>query len=254
MSHTDLFWLPKPNANANIRLFCFPYAGGGAGTYLPWAENVHKNVELVLIQPPGRGARFTESPFSTMQCFVSSLLQNKGFITSKPYVMFGHSLGSRVAYELCCELDRRRLRLPEYFIASASKAPHLVNEKESIHHLPDLQFWNELSRLDGTPKEVLQNKELIKMLTPMLRADFAIAEEHHSIARRLPVPFLILAGNEDKGVSKEQLSAWQDLTHSAINIVDVNGGHFFVDTHRQEVLTQVNQVLADATKLPAHVS
>ena len=127
LNKNKTFIIPKPQVSARLRLFLFPYAGGSASTYIHWAklfdDNLH--VELVLVQLPGRGSRMTEPLHQTMESIMSELLEHASYITSLPYILFGHSLGGKIAYELACRLRALTLPLPKYLIASASGAPLL---------------------------------------------------------------------------------------------------------------------------------
>src|SRR5438128_11096986 len=55
-------WLnrPKPGSEARLRLFCFPYAGGGASLYRSWAEPLASVAEILSVQLPGRENRLGE--------------------------------------------------------------------------------------------------------------------------------------------------------------------------------------------------
>lgn len=150
--------IPKPKINKKIRLFCFPFAGGNINTYTSWLNKFNDDVELVFIQPPGRGSRISEPPHQSMEPLIKELMQHRNFITETPYVFFGHSLGSRVAYELCCQLKLAGMQLPVYFVASGSKAPYISTNKRCLHNLPKDTFIKELEQLNGTPKEILSNK------------------------------------------------------------------------------------------------
>src|SRR2546430_10624517 len=102
-------WLmiPRPNPNASVRLFCFPYAGGNASIYTSWSRDLSANVELVAVQPPGRANRISEPPHSRMQDLIADLCPAIRALLGKPYILLGHSLGSHVAFELARELRRR---------------------------------------------------------------------------------------------------------------------------------------------------
>ena len=66
-----LFVIPKPIARTKLRLFCFPYAGGGVSTFVPWASDfADDDIELVAVQPPGKGSRIRETPHSNMAALV----------------------------------------------------------------------------------------------------------------------------------------------------------------------------------------
>ena len=59
------FVIPKPNINAELKLICFPYAGGSVSTFLPWVKTLPANVELIIIQAPGRGVNFAGDTWMT---------------------------------------------------------------------------------------------------------------------------------------------------------------------------------------------
>lgn len=237
------FVIPKPNPNARIRLFCFPYAGGNAGTYLAWAEQLPSAVELVALQLPGRATRFAEPAISDMQHMIEALLKHSASFTERPYVLFGHSLGSKVAYEFAATMCRLGNRKPSHLLVSGSGAPHLPGEKIPLYNLPEAEFIAKLEKLQGTPLEILHNKELMAMLTPLIRADFKIADTYRPDARPIHCPLTILGGTLDQDVSADMLAGWNQLTHYPGHVHMIEGNHFFVEQNRSAVLAIVNQTL-----------
>jgi surfactin synthase thioesterase subunit len=243
LSQNSIFVIPNPIRAPKARLLCFPYAGGSAATYSSWENAIHNDVELVIIQPPGRASRMLEEPHQNMNSIIRELLLEFEFITDVPYVLFGHSLGSRIAFELACRIKKQHGRPPSHFIASGSRAPHLsINSKKKSQSTDD-QFIFELKELGGTPDEVLQNHELVQLLLPMLRADFNIAEQYQANQVQIDCPFTILSGDIDHGITKPELQAWQDLTEQDIALEYVSGGHFFIEDSRQLVIQLVNSLL-----------
>ncbi|MDK1314036.1 thioesterase II family protein [Pseudoalteromonas ardens] len=241
--NTKLFVIPKPNPNAKLRLFCFPYAGGSPAIFMPWVGLLPNEVELVFVQFPGRGARMTETAYTDMQHKVDELLTHQAYITEKPFAFFGHSLGSRVIFETTKRLVALGAPLPVHLIASGSRAPHTNSNKTQTYHLPHDEFVAELLKLNGTPKELLEHKELMELLIPLLRADFQIAECYQAQPVSLPCPITVFHGYDDIEISAEQLHGWQDLSKHKIDIHYFNGGHFFINQCKEEVISQVNQVL-----------
>lgn len=179
---------------------------------MPWVEHFGPNIELVLVQLPGRGSRITEVPHDNMNSCVDELVKHADFIASKPCVFFGHSLGSRIAYALSCKLFQLGYRLPRHLLASASCGPHLTNTKRSLYDLPEHAFLDALKKLDGTPPEVLENSELMELLSPLIRADFKVAELYKATSAPLNIQLTVLSGTQDSGVSREQIKAWADLS------------------------------------------
>lgn len=240
MINEKLFVTPKPVESPKVRLFLFPYAGGSAATFIPWAKYFNEDVEMICIQPPGRGARFNEPPYDSMESLVGDLAKHASYITEIPYILFGHSLGCRVAFELTCRLKELGLPSPSYFIASGSRAPHLPRERKPIHDLPDTEFMHELKALNGTPEEILENPELMQLLMPLLRADLRIADNYQSSLVSVDAPILVLHGNEDTLVEKGQLRAWKELTERGVSFTNIPGGHFFLNENPEKVTKQID--------------
>jgi surfactin synthase thioesterase subunit len=235
MVNNKWFWIPRPVMLPKLRLFCFPYAGGSATTYYPWATMLNSEVELVAIQPPGRSNRINETAYCDMHEMVDDLIKSIIPLLNVPFIFFGHSLGSRVAYELATRLKTLELPTPIQFFASGSGAPHIIRTKNQLYNLPEDEFINELQRLGGTPKEVLQNRELMQLVLPLLRADFQIAEAYVSDKIVLNCPIAILAGTEDVSVDHTHLECWKELTPFACEIQYIPGDHFFIEKSKHLV-------------------
>src|SRR5260370_52343 len=63
-----------PRAAPRIRLFCFPFAGGGSAVYRNWAQFIDPTIEGVAIEPPGRLGRITETPIAHIADSVQRLV------------------------------------------------------------------------------------------------------------------------------------------------------------------------------------
>jgi surfactin synthase thioesterase subunit len=225
----------------------FPYAGGSASIYQHWAGlfDDNLNVELVLVQLPGRGSRMTDPLHQTMESLVSELLEHTSYITSRPYILFGHSLGGKIAYELAHKLSGLRLPPPKYLIVSGSGAPHLPFRSEPIHKLPRDAFISEVEKLNGTPPEILSNNELLEFLIPLLRADFRIAAEYQADVCPLECPIMVLGGTDDAVVSIDRLNAWSDLSEVKMTLLFIPGDHFFINHNQRLVVETILPLLAE---------
>jgi medium-chain acyl-[acyl-carrier-protein] hydrolase len=242
-SSSPWYYIPLPNPEATLRLICFSYAGGSASTFIPYAKMLDKNVELVAIQLPGRGARFREPLYFSLSHLITDLVEALKPILNKPYVVFGHSFGARIAYELCLHQLQGKL-LPLHFIGSGCRAVHLDREVPPIYNLPDDKFLEKLKIAGGTSREILNNQELMNLLVPMLRADFEMAETHKATTQHcFPFTATFLHGTADEGVSLESVLEWQRHFTKKITLASVAGGHFFVDECRDQVTAQLNIIL-----------
>ena len=159
-----------------MRLFCFPYAGGNSSIYESWVRSLPSHIELIIIQPPGRATRIFETPHTEMTTLVSELHSVMKGMLDKPYIFFGHSLGSKVAYELLCTIQAHKQNMPERLIVSGSAAAHCKKKPEMTWAKSDNAFIEALKLLQGTPEEFFEHKELVTLLLPMLKADFQISD------------------------------------------------------------------------------
>lgn len=246
MSNQLLFHTPVNNSAAQIRLVCFAYAGGSSTLFMPWLKYLPEQVELVLCQLPGRGARLCDEPYDQMEPLVQDLTQALQIYNDKPLVFFGHSLGAKIAYEVCCALREKKLPLPVNLVASASAAPFHARRRTPIHHLPSAEFIAALGKLNGTPAAALSNPELMELYLPALRADFKVVETYINTSREvLNTRLTLMGGVLDETVSPAELADWNKLFTETTAIRWFQGDHFFINSKSFAVLQHVNKVLSD---------
>ena len=214
---------------ADLQLFCFPFAGGGASAFRKWDTKLPGNIEVCAIQLPGREDRLLEPPFRQIGPLVNALSELVVIGLDKPFVFFGHSMGALVAFELSRRLRRLGGRQPDHLIVSGFRAPHLPDRQAPTYDLPETSFLEELRRLGGTPDEVLQSSELMTLFTPTLRADFALSETY-AYVHEVPLECSISAfvGSDDQEVSYDEVAAWRHHTNGSFSLQSIPGDHFFL--------------------------
>ncbi|MFE9369237.1 thioesterase II family protein [Streptomyces sp. NPDC006711] len=226
------------------KLYCFAHAGGSATEYIRWGRSV-TDTELHAVQLPGRGSRFREPMFPTMQALVAAFLEEVP-LSPQPYAFFGHSLGSLVAYEITRALRDAGRPLPARLILSGCPAPHLPRARVSgpVHQLSDDALIERVASMHGgIPQEVLDSQELRELIVGALRADYRVLETYTwQEAEPLPVPLTILGGSADH--TPEQLNGWQSHTSAPLTVRQFPGGHFYLRTDPDPVL----RALAEAVR------
>ena len=242
-------WLAyrEVNPRARVRMFCFPYAGGGASAYRGWAGSLPPDVEVCPVQLPGRESRLRETPFETPGPLIQALADAlQPYFRDLPFVFFGHSMGAMLSFELSRELRRRGQTLPLHLFVSGRRAPQIPDTEEPIHALPEPEFIEKLRELNGTPEEVLQHAELMKLLIPVLRADFSV-NELYAYAEEEPFDIGIscFGGLGDKEVSRDDCAAWKDQTRARFRLRMLPGDHFFVHSAKDMILESVARDLAE---------
>src|SRR5581483_6245374 len=156
-------WIIRTHSSPRLRLFCFPYAGGGASIYRTWPGKLPPTVEVCPIYLPGRENRIREKLFTHISPLVQALEDALQPHLDRPFAFFGYSLGALVAFELTRHLRRNQLPSPEYLFMAAHRAPQHPQHDSAVHQLPDPEFIRAVHRLGGTPEAVLQHEELMQV-------------------------------------------------------------------------------------------
>ncbi|MDP4176024.1 MAG: alpha/beta fold hydrolase [Bacteroidota bacterium] len=239
-------WLTymKMNPRSNKRLFCFPYAGGSSIVFRKWPENLPENIELAAIELPGRGRRLHEPLIKEIHPLVDKLTEDVYTQLKKPFYLFGHSMGALIAFEFACALKEKYDLEPEHLYVSAHAAPQICRKENPLHNLPRIEFIERLKELNGIPKEVLANEELMDLVIPILRADFTICETYryeHQVV--LSCPISVFGGLYDSSVKKADLEPWADLTSSSFDLNLLPGDHFFISKCENLLLSLLTEKL-----------
>lgn len=142
----------KPRLQARLRLFCFPYAGGGALIFRTWADGLPAEVEVCPVQLPGRGTRLMEPLFTQLLPLIQALSQALLPLLDKPFAFFGHSLGALVSFELARQLRRQYGVQPVRLFVSAGRAPQLPHRGLPVHALPEVDFFGGIASSERHPQ------------------------------------------------------------------------------------------------------
>jgi len=211
---------------AKVRLFCFPHAGGSAGSYRSWIAALNPEIEIVPVQLPGREQRLREAPLRSMPELVAALLEAiDPLLTDKPFAFFGHNLGAKVAFELTRLLASTARPEPSLVLVSASPAPHRNDPQPS------------------TPAG-LESDELTSLTLPYVRADQELAESY--TARREPrvcAPIIAFAGRDDPRARPREVAAWAELTRSRFELRSFPGDQFYAGTAFVELASALRELL-----------
>jgi medium-chain acyl-[acyl-carrier-protein] hydrolase len=232
-------WFPAPaaGAGARLRLFCFPYAGAGVAAFRGWNGRLPGDVQVCPARFPGRESRLGETPFRQMEPLVAALADAIAPRLDMPFAFYGHSMGAAVAFELARALRRAGKPLPSALLVSGARAPRF-----RLGHVPppepsEEDFLKELERLEGLPSEVREHPELLRVVLPALRADTALYRAYvYTEEAPLELPVFAYAGRSDPNIRAEHLEAWATETKAEFRLRWFDGGHFFIDTAREEFL------------------
>ncbi len=233
----------KPSSTS--RLICFPYAGAGASIFRSWASLLPAHIEAFSIQSPGRETRFVEPLLTDFQSYVAQASNAIRPLCDKPITLFGHSLGAAVAYESARYLEQQGVTV-ELLIVSGRACPGTASRRPPISHLSDADFLRHMASYNGTPKAVLENQDLIELLLPMIRSDFALAEHYRPTpGPLLRCPLLALGSRQDEWLDPAGVDNWKALTGGSFQTQWFEGDHFYLNRYTAELVSYIAQQVSD---------
>lgn len=242
----DTAWIAwaRPRPEARLRLFCFPYAGGGATIFRKWSDSLPETVEVNPVQLPGRGNRLREPPFARLSPLVQAIAAGLLPHLDKPFAFFGHSMGALISFELARLLRRERGIEPYHLFVSGRRAPQILDPVPITYNLPQAKFIENLQKLNGTPAELFEHRELMTLMLPVLRADFEVVQTYaYEEEPALSCSISALGGIQDQEVSRGDLEAWRHQTGAAFMLRRFAGDHFFLNTQQSLFLQMLSQEL-----------
>lgn len=248
MRQSSYPWFRKSYAGerAELRLFCFPYAGGTAHVYRDWDQYLPPTIEVSPAQLPGRGPRLREPSFVSLPDLVKALTTAIIPLLDRPFAFFGHSMGAVIAFELARSVRQGLSCEPEVLCVSGHRAPQAPNDKPPSYNLPNDEFIAELQRIDGTPREVLEHTDLMEIVVPVLRADFQLIQTYqYEAGAPLTCPIAAYGGLEDDEVPRELLSMWRGQTTSGFALHMLPGDHFFLRSSQTLLLEMLARQLQE---------
>jgi medium-chain acyl-[acyl-carrier-protein] hydrolase len=232
---------------ARQRLVCFPYAGAGASLFRSWPARMPATIEVVAVQLPGREDRSREPPPDDLRALARACAIALRPYCTMPFSVYGHCAGALLAYEVAHEMGGRFGLWPDRFIAAAQRAPGAPADERRLDELPDEAFLEEMRRRGGIPEAVLGNRELLRFLLPLVRADVALWERYeHRTLRPLRCPVVALYGKSDDLVGRDLARAWAAHTEAGCLVRDIEGDHYFV--HREDTARVLADMLAAGGK------
>jgi surfactin synthase thioesterase subunit len=253
MTKATIAWFQNRPAHnhADLKMFCFPYAGGTALVFKKWAEYLPSNVQVIPVELPGRGARLQEPPYLSLLALVEELTEVIWPFLDKPFLFYGHSMGATIAFELARSLRREHNREPQALFVGGRRAPQTPSNEPVTYNLPKEEFIEELINLDGTPREVIENEELMEMILPLLRADFQLTQTYEYIDDiPLQCPITVYGGLEDYHVPRDLLLPWKEQTRSKFALHMLPGDHFFLRSSQSQLIgllaSELREIIAQS--------
>ncbi|MDH6576346.1 alpha/beta fold hydrolase [Kitasatospora sp. MAP5-34] len=236
-------------ADSELRLVCFPHAGGSPTFYRNWQRRLPAGHELLAVCYPGRQDRIGEPLVTDMARLADELTEALLPYLDRPFAFFGHSMGSAVAYETALRLGRRHGLRPTRLFVSGRGAPHTL-EPTTTYLSDDETLLAEINQLGNSTSHLLADTALRALLLPPVRADFQLIETYQPAGRdRVGCPLVVYYGAQDRGCTPERIRGWSELSSARAEFKSFPGGHFYLEGCEGELLNHLSGYLADDLRL-----
>lgn len=208
-----------------VQLIALPYAAGSLRSYQPF--NKVDGIELVKYELPGRGFRQSDQ-FSGLSTILAEVIEIIDF--TRPYILFGHSMGAYITYELCSFIEKKELPLPSKVILSAQIPPSNKNDHRTWHKLSKNEVRQYFEKLGGTPDEILNSQELMEFFSDVLNQDFAFLRSYfkNGWTEKVQSNLEIWYGEDDDFIDEKGVAIWDQYTCGKCKYVKFQGNHFFI--------------------------
>ncbi|MFI5546851.1 thioesterase II family protein [Streptomyces sp. NPDC051815] len=242
MTNSAVRWFHsyRTTPDPELRLVCFPHAGGAPTAYWSWANAVPKEIEVLATCYPGRQDRMGEPFAPSLQAMADDIAAALRPLADVPLALFGHSMGSVVAHEVALRLDADHGIAPVRLFVSGSEAPHR-REREERQPESDAEFLAQLRELGHSSLAAIEDPALLQLVLPSIRADYRLSAAYRPAegARRHRAPLVAYAGAEDAHCTAQDLTAWSQYTAGAFETRVFSGDHFYLQAQEQLLLAHI---------------
>jgi surfactin synthase thioesterase subunit len=228
-----------------INLICLPYAGGSVSSLCTYLNSLNENINLCLIELPGRGKRMNEKLLDNIDMLLENIFENiKQIIDSgEMYAIMGYSMGSILAYELYYMIKAASLQLPKHIFFCAGRTPDAYDDFKKAK-LDDEAIIEGIDALGGLSKDILSNKKIKGKFVPVIRADYKVIQSYFFTEGRQLIECNISAiCGEDDDQSISTIYRWQEFAAKKTDCIVIKGGHFFIKTYKDVLCEHINQLL-----------
>ncbi|ATZ22045.1 Linear gramicidin dehydrogenase LgrE [Streptomyces lavendulae subsp. lavendulae] len=228
-------------------LVCLPFAGAGASFFRKWQPLAADGLRIAAVQLPGREERFLDETHTD-----ASSAMDEAWAWLEPQldgaeriVVFGHSLGAVLAYELAHRIGDLGGLPVERLVVSGSAGPWKPRARRATG-LSDEQFLTRVQGFAGYTHQAMQDEEMLELLVPLLRADVEMHENYRpSYQDPLNAPITALRGADDDLVSAMECAQWVEATTGGFVSTELPGGHMYLTESAGDVLRIVTEALLE---------
>jgi len=216
-------------AKTSKQLVMFPFGGGSGYSYMELVNEIDRDTEIIIINPPGHllnGGKPLES-IEEMVYFYSKELRP---LLREGTLFFGHSIGGIAAYEICKGLEKN-YDIKKMIISSVNP-PHRTMDDVDLHSQMDTELLiQKCTVLGGMPQVFKEAPELLEGFIVGLRADLKALEKYSDgkikNGEKIETRASILYSDGDYIVEPTKLKEWERYLDCS-EYIKFSGDHFYL--------------------------
>ena len=227
-----------------IKFIMLPFAGSLGYAYQQWAElAVSSNyMDIVMVDYNGRGNRYQYKQAETWQELIAETYKQITPIihNNEDYILFGHSMGAKVVYELYYQIANHDMNLPKCIIFSGCKVPD--SPMERLLEMPEQEFRERFINIGGIDRHILKDKEFTETVFKTLREDIALLDQYKFdiTNEKIQCPVIVLNGRKD---AISEVDEWNKLLARECFYIMFEDGHFFIFSQKHKVINTIQQII-----------
>lgn len=240
IAHVNPWILCQKEASTNI--VCFHAAGCQATTFMPWHQYFSTSISVVPIVLPKHGSRLSEHMPSSLQEIASDFLNGCSELFNRPTILFGHSMGAMIAYEVASFLQMQG-RQAAALIVSGAQSPNRREVVDRTIGLTESEFLEVLRAYGSISEDLLHDRMFLDYYLPIAQADFSLCELYDwQVQPVLSLPIHTFNGKDDAHINRDGVEQWEDFTSVSCTHHVFEGGHFYCDENPAEVCALIESI------------
>lgn len=197
-------------------LYCFPHSGGASYHFRDLAKALPAWSVIGVNYP-----RPTADAQLSVQSFASDWIDANPEVARGGAILYGHSLGGVVAFEIAAQLEARGHAISGVVLAASR--PY-AGVGDAISDPAQLLAWSFREVLRRQPTD--QERDAFQYFAPVIGRDLAMYRSYDPTCRLTTTRALLLAGSDDNICPGLSTADWGDRLAEA-KVASVKGTHLF---------------------------